>query len=101
MPYSWHQEFYSRAFNKTYLSFKKKLAEAGIELVDFWPWVEANHTEAYKKYTAACETISSLCKDNSPAGMEEFKKATKTEMDATEWFIDKYIEAHKKLQEAA
>lgn len=92
--YSWHKEFYHRAFNKTHASVMKKLSDAGIELVDFWPWVEANHPEADKKYQAACERISSLCKDASPQGMEEYKKAVKIEMDAVEWAIDKYIEHH-------
>ena len=92
--FNWHKTYYHSAFNKTYTSIHKKLNEHGIQLADFWPWVEANHTEAYRKYTSACDKISSLCKDNSPQGMEEFKKATKTEMDAVEWFIDKYIASH-------
>lgn len=99
--YSWHKEFYHKAFDKTYSSIMKKLSEAEIKLVDFWTWIEAAHPDAYKKYQAAGGSISSLCKDTTPQGMEEFKKATKIEMEATAWAVDEYIEHHKKLEEVA
>lgn len=88
-------------FNKTYSSIHKKLADAEIELKDFWLWVEKAYQEAFEKFNRACETISALCKSNTPADMERFKTAVQQEMQGLEFFIDKYIEAHKKLEEAA
>lgn len=89
--YSWHKDFYHKAFNKTSSSVMKKLAAAELQLVDFWTWVEANYTEAYRKYTLACDRISSLCKDNTPQGMESFKQSVQQEMQGLEYFIDQYI----------
>lgn len=92
----WHTEVYANAIEAMASGAGEKLfrfaQDNGIDYSGWQSWFERNHGELYKKYEAALEQVNRLWGSTLPTDMEAFKAAVKTEIDATQWAIDHYIE---------
>jgi hypothetical protein len=89
--YSWHKEYYMKSLKASAL-YAEKNYRYYMDRIEGWlPWFVKNFPEEHAEYVKAQDRINDLWGKNDARSMDEFKEATKKEIELTKFAVDQYM----------